>query len=263
MLRVILHLQSLVSSQVNSHHRVILILLAELHHLWRPAWKGQHQDSEGSIRVTFSTFLNNSTPITRRLELFSIVFPKIWCSKKKAGKLLEKSVISVIFRQIKMVNRSVCCQLKGNQMHSPAIKLLSSYFSAHFKQGKKLVKFPSSDDCCSWLKVRWTALPWGYNVVCYSNPSTPELSSLPWLGKERAKARTVPQMSSVREEFGLGGVSGGPVLQPSLPCCRASSTLPRIPLLVGRSWDFIYLTSVRKRPTSGQQLLRGLSDQDR
>lgn len=62
MLRVILHLQGLISSQVNSHHRVISILLAELHHLWRPAWKRQHQDSGGSICKghTFSIFLIKS-----------------------------------------------------------------------------------------------------------------------------------------------------------------------------------------------------------
>lgn len=113
--------------------------------------------------------------------------------KKKASKLLERSVISVIFRQIKAVSWSVCCQWKGNQVHSPAIKLLSSCSSAHFKQGKKLIKkLPSSGDCCSWLEVRWTALPWGCNTVCWRNPSAPELSPLPRLGRVRVKARTVP-----------------------------------------------------------------------
>lgn len=62
MLGGILHFQRLIPSQVNGHHRVVLILLAELHHLWRPAWKRQHQGSAESIRQghTSSILLNRS-----------------------------------------------------------------------------------------------------------------------------------------------------------------------------------------------------------
>lgn len=49
MLGGIIHLRIFIPSQVDGHHRVVLILLAELHHLRRPAWKRQRQRSGESI----------------------------------------------------------------------------------------------------------------------------------------------------------------------------------------------------------------------
>lgn len=62
MLRGVLHRHSLIPSQVDGHHRVVSVLLAELHHLRRPAWKKQHQGSGESTAKshTFSSFLNKS-----------------------------------------------------------------------------------------------------------------------------------------------------------------------------------------------------------
>lgn len=91
-------------------------------------------------------------------------------------------------------------------MHPPAIKLLSSCFSAHFQQGERLIgNLLSSGECCSWLEVKRTAMPWACNMVSWRNSSTPELSSLPGLGKVRVKARTIPA-----DELCQGGTSGGP-----------------------------------------------------